>query len=70
MRPFVYNALPARVVFGTGTLSRLPEEVARLGCSRALVLSTSVQEQSGKQVQQLLGSKAVGLSANAPSSEI
>lgn len=65
MRPFVYNALPARVVFGIGTLSRLPDEVKRLGCSRALVLSTSVQEQSGKEVQQLLGSSAVGLYSNA-----
>ena len=65
MRPFIYNALPARVVFGSGTLSRLPEEVARLGCSRALVLSTKVQEQSGKEVQQLLGSSAVGLYSNA-----
>jgi len=65
MRPFVYNALPARVVFGSGTLSRLPDEVKRLGCSRALVLSTKVQEQSGREVQQLLGSAAVGLYSNA-----
>ena len=65
MRPFIYNALPARVVFGSGTLSRLPDEVARLGCSRALVLSTKVQEQSEKEVQQLLGSSAVGLYSNA-----
>jgi len=65
MRPFVYNALPARVVFGVGTLSKLPEEVSRLGCKRALVLSTKVQEQSGKEVQQLLGNTAVGLYSNA-----
>jgi maleylacetate reductase len=65
MRPFVYNALPARVVFGSGTLSKLPEELARLNCSRALVLSTKVQESTGKQVQTLLGPKAVGIYANA-----
>jgi len=65
MRPFVYNALPGRVVFGVGTLQRLPEEVKRLGCKRALVLSTPFQEQSGKDVQKLLGSAAVGLYSNA-----
>ena len=65
MRPFVYNALPARIVFGSGTLKRLPEEVKRLGCQRALVLSTKVQEQSGKDVQKLLGNVAVGLYSNA-----
>ena len=65
MRPFVYNALPARVIFGVGTLQRLPEEVKRLGCNRALVLSTKAQEQSGKDVQKLLGNMAVGLYSNA-----
>ena len=65
MRPFVYNALPARVVFGVGTLQRLPEEVKSLGCHRALVLSTKAQEQSGKDVQKLLGNVAVGLYSNA-----
>jgi len=65
MRPFVYNALPARIVFGSGTLQRLPEEVQRLGCQRALVLSTKFQEQSGKDVQKLLGKVAVGLYSNA-----
>jgi maleylacetate reductase len=65
MRPFVYNALPGRVVFGVGTLQRLPEELKRLGCNRALVLTTKVQEQSGKDIQKLLGNVAVGLYANA-----
>ena len=65
MRPFVYNALPARVVFGAGTLHRLPEEVKRLGCNRALVLCTRFQEQSGMEVQKLLGQSAVGLYSNA-----
>ena len=40
MRTFVYNAHPARVIFGSGTLSQLPDEVARLGLERALVLTT------------------------------
>lgn len=65
MRSFVYNALPARVIFGVGTLQRLPEEVIRLGCRRALVLSTKGHEPSGKEVRQLLGNLAVGLYSNA-----
>jgi alcohol dehydrogenase class IV len=36
---FVYEALPARVVFAPGSLEKLPEEAARLG-RRPLVLAT------------------------------
>ena len=35
---FTYEALPMRVVFGAGSLARLPEEVAALGLTRVLVL--------------------------------
>ena len=35
MRPFPYNGLPARVVFGAGTLAQFPDEVGRLGLARA-----------------------------------
>ena len=44
MRPFHYNGHPARVIFGSGTISQLPDEVARLGLERALVLATPTQE--------------------------
>jgi maleylacetate reductase len=40
MREFAYDQLPVRVVFGPGSLDRLPEEVARLGVQRAMILST------------------------------
>jgi len=40
MRSFVYNALPARVVFGPGSIQKLEEEIARLGAKRALLLTT------------------------------
>ena len=40
MLEFTYETLPGRVVFGAGSLERLAGEVARLGASRALVLST------------------------------
>ena len=40
MKSFVYNALSARVVFGAGSVARLPEEVARLGAKRPLLPTT------------------------------
>lgn len=38
MEGFTYNANPGRVLFGPGTIARLPEEMDRLGLRRALVI--------------------------------
>lgn len=65
MKPFVYSALPSRVIFGTDTLSQLPSEIQRLGCSKALVLTTPQQVDAGEKVVSLIGSLAVGLYTNA-----
>ena len=43
MQTFIHQANPSRVVFGLGTLARLPDEVERLGARRALILSTPEQ---------------------------
>ncbi len=56
---FVYEALPARVLFRDGALEELPAELARLG-SRALVLSTPEQRSLGERAAALLGVRAVG----------
>ncbi|MCE7010487.1 maleylacetate reductase and hydroxyquinol 1,2-dioxygenase domain-containing protein [Kibdelosporangium philippinense] len=40
MTSFTYSAGPARVVFGSGTIAALPDEVARLDASRALFIGT------------------------------
>lgn len=53
MDDFVYSINPGRVVFGTGTLSRLSDETARLGIQRALVVSTSSQRQVEQAVSRL-----------------
>ncbi|MBV8591551.1 MAG: maleylacetate reductase [Acetobacteraceae bacterium] len=65
MEPFVYTALPARVVFGAGTLARVAEEVQRLGCGRALVLSTPPQERDARALADRLGALAAGVFAEA-----
>ena len=65
MRPFVYTALPARVVFGTGTLAAVADEIAGLGCSRALVLSTPGQQTEAQTLAAHLGSMSAGVFAEA-----
>ena len=65
MRGFVYHGLPARVVFGAGALSKLPDELQRLGATRALVLSTPEQKESAAEVAKALGGRCVGTYAKA-----
>jgi maleylacetate reductase len=64
-RPFVFPGLTTRVVFGHGTLSQVPDEVARLGRSRALVLSTPHQKAEAEALADRLGDKAAGVFAGA-----
>src|SRR6266403_6045049 len=66
MEAFEYTALPARVVFGVGTLPRVADEMNALGCKRALVLSDPHHASVGAtRLMQALGEKAVHLSADA-----
>jgi len=64
-RPFVFPGLATRVVFGHGTLAQVPEEVARLGRARALVLSTPQQEAQAEALAGALGARAAGVFAGA-----
>ena len=65
MEPFTYDGLPARVVFGHGTLARLAEEAERLGISRALVLSTPGRASQAREAAGRLGGRAAGIFAGA-----
>ncbi len=58
---FKYKALPWNIIFGAGARKRLPEELAKLGHSRALVLTTPNQADTGQEIVSLLGDKAAGL---------
>lgn len=64
-RPFVFPGLTTRVVFGRGTLAQVPDEVARLGHSRAMVLSTPHQKAEAEALAATLGDKAAGVFAGA-----
>lgn len=65
MRDFTYIGLPARVVFGSGTIARLPDEVARLGIRRAMVLTTPHQEAGAREIAAMLGESAAHLFTGA-----
>src|SRR5262249_17279174 len=58
---FTYSALPGRVVFGVGSLDKLPEEVKRLGIKRALVLATPPQKDQAADISKRLGDLSVGV---------
>ncbi|HEV7718333.1 MAG TPA: maleylacetate reductase [Arsenicitalea sp.] len=65
MEPFVYQALSQRVVFGSGTLARVGEEIERLGCKRAIVLSTASQERKALALAHDLAPLSAGIFAGA-----
>ncbi|HEV3329842.1 MAG TPA: maleylacetate reductase [Bryobacteraceae bacterium] len=61
MLSFVYQSAPSRVIFGVGSLDKLPDEIQKLGATKALVLSTPEQRQSGLDMVTRLGVRAAGL---------
>jgi alcohol dehydrogenase class IV len=65
MQDFVYQSAPMRVVFGAGTLRQLPEELTRLGASRALVLATPRQITQLVAIGELIGERTAGVFTGA-----
>ena len=65
MQPFVYTGLPSRIVFGSGTLAKLAEEVDRLGLRRLMVVATPQQKLSAERTAASLGDRAAGVFAEA-----
>ena len=64
-RAFTFPGLTTRVVFGAGTIAQAGDEVARLGHSRALVLSTPHQATEAQALADRLGPLSVGVFAEA-----
>lgn len=65
MEAFEYTAHPARVIFGSGTIKKLPEELTRFKLSRPVILSTPEQTGHAEQVKQVLQGKVAGLFGEA-----
>jgi alcohol dehydrogenase class IV len=60
MKTFVHRGQITKVVFGSGTRSRIPEEADALGCRRVLILCTPGQVDQAAEMRDLLGAAAVG----------
>src|SRR6267142_1126592 len=66
MEAFEYSALPARVIFGFGTLPRVNEELAALGRKRAFVVSDPHHATAAAaRLMRALGEMGVDLSTDA-----
>src|SRR5882757_9617496 len=66
MEAFEYSALPARVVFGFGTLPRVVDEMAAMGRTRAFVLCDPHHVSAGAaRLMDALGTQGVHLSTDA-----
>lgn len=65
MRSFEYQGSAAQILFGSGSQRQVNDALVRLNCERALVLSTPQQAEGAKIVAEALGSRAVGLFAQA-----
>jgi len=65
MEAFEYNSTPARVIFGNGTISKLPEEVARQKLTAPLLLSTPQQVEHMIQLKGILNGKIAGVFSEA-----
>ena len=65
MKPFVYNGLAARVLFGFGTLRKLADEIQRLDCSHAVLICTPRQLPQVQRIAEQLGTLCAGVVAEA-----
>jgi maleylacetate reductase len=61
MKEFVYDALPGRIVFGVGALSRLPDEVDGLDAKRVFVVTDQGTKEIADRVIDDLGDRFVGV---------
>ena len=62
---FTFTGSPARIVFGRGAISQTADALSRLGCERALVLSTEAQAGDACDLARSLGKSCLGLYAKA-----
>jgi maleylacetate reductase len=58
---FTYDVNPGRILFGPGTINSVADEIKRLGCKRALVLSTAFQRADALRLAEQIGPLAAGV---------
>lgn len=59
MDPFEYTANPSRVVFGAGSIQKLPSELQRQSLTSPLLLSTPQQTEHAAVLAQILAAAAI-----------
>lgn len=65
MESFEYNVNPSRVVFGSGSIRKLPGEISRLNLSSPLLLSTPQQVAQAEQLSSILNGQIAGIFTEA-----
>lgn len=60
MESFTYQSNPARVIFGSGTIKAVPDELARLNLTRPFLLCTPQQVAQVDDLSKVIGSAVVG----------
>ncbi|KUI64218.1 Maleylacetate reductase [Cytospora mali] len=65
MNEFEYNANPGRVIFGSGTIKKLPAELERQKLTKPLLLTTPHQLDHGESLRDVLGGKVAGIFSKA-----
>ncbi|KAJ2972003.1 hypothetical protein NQ176_g7408 [Zarea fungicola] len=66
MKDFEYNSLSNRVIFGPGSVSKLPAEIGRLNVSRPLILSTPGKSNYSTQLFDLLRAASITIAGGFP----
>jgi len=65
MHDFTFDQPAYRVIFGAGSIEKLPDEVTRLGATRALVVSTPAELSFAEDAARRLGPAAAGMFTEA-----
>lgn len=65
MNDFVYQANPARVIFGCGTIQKVPDELSRLGLSKPMLLCTPQQIGQAEDLKTILKGQVAGVFTEA-----
>ncbi|OAQ60225.1 maleylacetate reductase [Pochonia chlamydosporia 170] len=66
MKEFEYNVLPSRVIFGSGSVKKLPDEIKRLNVSRPLLLSTPGKSNYTNQLSDILQAASIAVAGTFP----
>ncbi|MGE0446811.1 MAG: maleylacetate reductase [Vicinamibacterales bacterium] len=70
MRPFVCDLPAYRVTFGPGSIARLPDEVTRVGGTRAVVISMPAEARFAEEAHQRLGDLSAGVYTGVTSQHV